>query len=358
VDAPAAKLAGSPRQLGYAMPAEWAPHARTWVAWPHNRRDWPGKFAPIPWVYGEIVRRLAASERVGVVVRDARMRDEARKLLAKAGADLAQVDFLRAPTDRVWTRDTGPTFVRGAAGERAAVAWRFDAWAKYEDWKRDARLNVAIARRAGVPVYEPRRPDGTRFVLEGGAIDVDGEGTLLATEECLLDRVQERNPGVSRKEQEAVLADALGVSRVVWLAKGIVGDDTHGHVDDLARFVAPGRVLLCREDDASDPNHAICAENRERLAGARDAAGRRLEVIDLPLPHPLCFDGQRLPASYANFYVANTCVLVPTFNDPRDREALGLLAECFPGREVVGIHAVDLVWGFGTLHCLTQQEPG
>ncbi len=352
-----AKLARSPRSLGYAMPAEWALHARTWIAWPHNRSDWPGKFAPIPWVYAEIVRNLAASERVGIAVRDAAMQQAATRVLAKANADMQQLDFLRIATDRVWTRDTGPTFVRKANGERAAVCWRFNAWAKYADWKRDAKLNAAIAKRAGVPAYEPLRPDGSRFVLEGGAIDVDGEGTLLATEECLLDRVQERNPGLTRVQQERVLADALGVAQVVWLAKGIVGDDTHGHVDDLARFVAPGRVVLCREDDSSDPNYAICAENRERLASARDAAGRRIEVVDLPMPRPLVFAGQRLPASYANFFIANSAVLVPTFNDPHDRIALGVLAECFPGREVVGIHAVDLVWGLGTLHCLTQQEP-
>ena len=199
--------------------------------------------------------------------------------------------------------------------------------------------------------------DGRPVVLEGGAIDVDGEGTLLATEECLLDSVQARNPELSRAQTEAVLQRELGAERVIWLGKGIVGDDTHGHIDDLARFVAPGRVLLCSERDSGDENYALLQENRERLEAARDAQGRKLEVIALPMPSPLGFEGRRLPASYANFYLANDVVLMPTFNDAKDRVALGLLGELFPSREVIGIHAVDLVWGLGTLHCMTQQEP-
>ncbi|MCC6747466.1 MAG: agmatine deiminase family protein [Deltaproteobacteria bacterium] len=340
------------------MPAEWAPHRRTWLAWPHNAADWPGKFAPLPWVYGEMVRHLARGERVGILVGDAALKQAATRVLDRVGADLSQVDFLEVRTDRSWVRDTGPSFVRRASGEVAAVCWAFNAWAKYNNCKLDAQVGAAIAGAAGAAVFEPRRPDGARFVLEGGAIDVDGEGTLLCTEECLLDRVQGRNPGVAREAQEAVLREALGVERVLWLEKGIVGDDTHGHIDDLARFVAPGRVLLCREDAPADPNHAVCVENRARLCEARDARGRRLEVIDLPMPRPLVFRGQRLPASYANFYVGNRVVLVPTFNDPNDRLALNLLAELFPSREVVGIHCVDLVWGLGTIHCATQQEPG
>jgi agmatine deiminase len=353
-----AKAAPSPHAQGFAMPAEWAPHARTWIAWPHNTSDWPGKFAPIPWVFGEVVRALARSERVGVIVRDAAMQKAAKRVLERAHADASQVDFLRLPTDRVWTRDTGPIFVRHADGRRAAVCWAFNAWAKYKDWKRDVKVNAAIARAAGVPTFEPARPAGGRFVLEGGAIDVDGEGTLLATEECLLDRVQERNPGVDRAAQERVLEGALGATRVLWLGKGIVGDDTHGHVDDLARFTRPGRVLLCATDDPDDAdNAAICRDNRDRLRDARDARGRRIDVIDLPMPRPLWFDGRRVPASYANFYVGNRVVIVPTFNDPNDRVALSVIAAEFPGREAVGIHAVDLVWGLGTLHCMTQQEP-
>jgi agmatine deiminase len=334
---------------GWAMPAEWAPHRRTWIAWPHHRDDWPGKFAAIPWVYAEIVRHLSVGERVGILVEPA---SNAREVLRRAGVGLGRVDFVRCRTDRSWVRDSGPTFVRRRSGARAAVCWKFNAWAKYPNWRRDAGVAAAIARAARVPAIRPG------IVMEGGAIDVDGEGTLLATEECLLSRVQARNPGLSRAGIERVFAETLGARRVVWFGRGIAGDDTHGHVDDLARFVAPGKILLCVENNSRDPNYRPLRENRERLQGARDAKGRRLEVIALPMPAPIVFDGVRLPASYANFAVGNEAVLVPTFNDPRDREALGLLAELFPGRRVVGIHAVDLVWGFGTLHCATQQEPG
>lgn len=349
-------LARAPAALGYAMPAEWAPHVATWLAWPHNRSDWPGKLGPIPWVFAEVVRHLCRRERVRIFVQDAAHEAGARRVLGRVGADLAAVDWLRVPTDRVWTRDSGAILVRDRAGRRAATLWRFNAWAKYDDFRRDVRVGERMARFAGVPSWRAE-VGGRAVVLEGGAIDADGEGTLLATEECLLSDVQARNPGLGREGTEAVLADGLGVHKVIWLDRGIVGDDTHGHVDDVCRFVAPGRVVLCDERDAKDENHAILAENRERLAGARDAAGRRIEVVALPMPRPLVFAGRRLPASYANFYVANGLVLVPTFNDPADRVALGILAELFPGREVVGIHAVDLVWGLGTLHCMTREEP-
>ena len=332
------------------MPAEWAPHRATWLAWPHNKSDWPGKFAPIPWVYGEIIRTLAPREEVALVVNGPRERAEATRILRRVGAPLERVSMHRLATDRGWLRDSGPLFVRAGKG-LAATCWRFNAWAKYDDWKKDAKLAQAIARIRKVPAVSKD------IVLEGGAIDVDGEGTLLATEECLLSDVQARNPGLSRQDVERILAEGLGATRVIWLGRGIAGDDTHGHIDDLARFVAPGRVVLCQEPRPADENHAALAENRERLEGARDASGRRLEVIPLPMPAPLVLDGRRLPASYANFYIANDVVIVPTFNDPADRVALGTLAECFPDREVVGIHCVDLVWGLGTLHCMTQQEP-
>ncbi len=357
---PAPPLAQPPAELGYAMPAEWAPHAATWIAWPHNQTDWPGKFAPIQWVYGELVRRLAGRERVRILVPDPAHEGRATRILRKVGVDLTAVDFLRVPTNRSWTRDTGAIFVRHPDGPVAATIWRFNAWAKYPDYKLDAAVAGKMAAARRLPTWTPRariEGDDKPVVLEGGAIDVDGEGTLLATEECLLSDVQARNPGLGRAPLEATLAAVLGARKVVWLPHGIVGDDTHGHIDDVCRFVAPGRVLLCRETDPRDPNHRLLAECAERLQGARDAAGRRLDVIPLPMPSPLTFEGRRVPASYANFYVANGVVLCPTFNDAKDRLALGLLADLFPGREVIGIHAVDLVWGLGTLHCMTQQEP-
>jgi agmatine deiminase len=353
-------LPKAPAELGFAMPAEWAPHAATWIAWPHNATDWPGKFPPIQWVYGELVRHLAGRERVRILVPDAAREAAARRVLRKVGADLSHVDWYRIPTNRSWTRDTGAIFVRHPDGRVAATTWRFNAWAKYPDYARDATVATKMAAACRVPTWTPTVPGGKKpapVVLEGGAIDVDGEGTLLATEECLLSDVQERNPGLGREALEAALGAALGTRKVVWIPHGIVGDDTHGHIDDVCRFVAPGRVLLCQENDARDENHRLLAECAERLQGARDAAGRRLDVIPLPMPAPLSFEGRRIPASYANFYIANGVVLCPTFNDPKDRVALGLLAELFPGRQVIGLHAVDLVWGLGTLHCMTQQQP-
>jgi agmatine deiminase len=355
-----ARAAGqTPAELGFRMPAEWEPHAATWLAWPHNARDWPGKFGAIPWAFAEIIRAIARSERVRLIVTDAAHEAAARRALAKAGAALEQLEFFRAATDRGWTRDMCPIFLvreTGRVRELGATSWRFNGWAKYPNWKRDDAAKDRILAKLGLRTWQPEA-GGRRVVLEGGAVDVDGEGTLLATEECLLSDVQARNPGLGRKGTERALCDSLGVTQVIWLGDGIAGDDTHGHVDDLARFVRPGVMVLAAESDARDANYHALAENRERLEGACDAKGRTLEVVPLPMPAPLFFDGTRLPASYLNFYVTNESVLVPTFNDPRDREALGLLGELFPGRVVVGIHAVDLVWGFGTIHCLTQQEP-
>jgi agmatine deiminase len=344
------------------MPAEWEPHEATWLAWPRRLSDWPGKFAPIPWVYGEIVRHIAPGETVRVIVTSARHEARARKVLALAGADLSRVEFFRFPLDRGWTRDFGPIFVKkdGAGTSRAELAiarFRFNAWAKYPDYSKDDRVAERASRALGLPL-RPVLHEGVPVVLEGGSIEVNGRGTLITTEECLLDpAVQVRNPGLACDDLEAVLRDALGVTNVVWLGNGIAGDDTHGHVDDLCRFVGPGRVVLCRETDVADANYRPLDECRERLQDTRLEDGSPLEVVPLPMPRPLFFKGQRLPASYANFYIANAAVLVPTFNDPADRQALGTLAELFPDRPVVGIHAVDLVWGLGTLHCLTQQQP-
>ncbi len=338
------------------MPAEWERHEATWLGWPHTLTDWPGRIAPIPWVYGEIVRKLDPGERVRILVPEARTEARARAVLKKVGADIGRVDFFRWPSDRGWTRDKGPIFVRRGR-ERAVAGFRFNAWAKYPDWKKDAQTSRRAAKALGLPL-RPVEHRGREVVLEGGAIDVNGRGSLLTTEECLLDpAVQVRNPGFTRADYEAVLRDALGATNVVWLGRGIAGDDTHGHVDDLARFVGARTIVLCREKDPRDPNYAALEENRERLEGARLEDGSRPQVVFLPMPLPLVFNGQRLPASYANFYLANAAVIVPTFNDPADREALGILSELVTDRPVVGVHAVDLVWGLGTLHCLTQQQP-
>ncbi|MDP2658350.1 MAG: agmatine deiminase family protein [Candidatus Deferrimicrobium sp.] len=355
---PAVGKTGGKRR-GFRMPAEWEPHEATWIGWPHNRSDWPGKFAAIQWVYGEIVRKIAAGESVRILVESKAHEVKVLRLLSRVGADLSRVAFFRFPTDRGWTRDFGPIFVRRDRPKRemAVAGFGFNAWARYPNWRKDAGVPARAAKALGVP-FLPVRHGGKGVVLEGGAIEVNGRGTLIATEECLLDPVtQVRNPGMTRKGMEEVFRAFLGVTNVIWLGKGIAGDDTHGHVDDLCRFAGSRTVVLCRERDPKDENHRLLEENRERLASARLEDGSRPEVVPLPMPAPLRFDGIRVPASYANFYVCNAAVLVPTFNDPNDRIALGILSELFRDRPVVGIHAVDLVWGFGTLHCLTQQQP-
>ena len=339
------------------MPAEWEPHEATWIAWPHRRDDWPGKFAAIPWVYAEIVRHLHQSEPVRILVNNARAEERAREALSRLKLDWQNVQFFHIRTDRAWARDYGPLFITSAGGGLAVTDWQFNAWAKYPDWQRDDAVPGHISRMLGLRSWQPQLGE-RRVVLEGGSIDVNGRGLLLTTEECLLSSVQERNPGLGRNFIEQVFGDYLGVRKVLWLGRGIAGDDTHGHVDDLARFVNPRTVVAVAEEKPDDANHEPLRENLERLRGMTDLDGKALEVVALPMPEPVIFDGQRLPASYANFYIANDRVLVPTFNDPSDRLALGILADLFPGRTVVGIHSVDLLWGLGTLHCLTQQQPG
>jgi agmatine deiminase len=341
---------------GFRIPAEWEPHDATWLAWPHQASDWPGKMAPIPWVYTEIVRHLHRHERVHILIEDSGMRTEAKRCLTKAGVDLNQVKFHRWQTDRVWTRDSGPTFLLGPNGAKGLVDWRFNAWAKYANWKNDDVIPSRIAKLTGYSVWRPMF-NSRRVVLEGGSIDVNGRGLMLTTEECLLSDIQCRNPGMAREDYERIFAEYLGVKKVLWLNRGIAGDDTHGHVDDLARFVGPRRVVTVVESNPSEENYSPLQENLERLRGMTDLDGSKLELIELPMPSPVVFNRQRLPASYANFYIANGLVLAPTFNDVNDRRALGILADLFPDREVVGIHAVDLVYGLGTLHCMTQQEP-
>lgn len=345
----------------HRFPAEWEPHRATWVAWPHNRRDWPGKLDAVQWCYVDIIRQLSQVEPVAVVVADAASERRLRSRLRRAGVSEARLEFHRFPSDRAWLRDTGGTFVQTTTGRRQAttlIDWRFTGWARYPNWRRDDRLANRIARTRDIPTVEAMRPDtGARLVLEGGAIDGNGRGVALATEQCLLDQVvQTRNPTLDRRALETALDAYLGVQQVIWLGDGIVGDDTHGHVDDVARFVGPDTVVAAVEPDPSDPNHAPLADNLRRLRQAR-VDGVPLKIISLPMPRPVWFDGRRLPASYLNFYIANGLVLVPTFNDPADRTALSRLARVFPNHVVSGIHAVDLVWGLGTLHCLTLQEP-
>jgi agmatine deiminase len=358
---PDASRRSSPRTRAPAslrMPAEWEKHEATWIAWPHHEPDWPGKLDPIPWVYAEIVRVLHRHERVEILCHDERVRESARETLAAHHVDPSAFRLHVVPNDRVWVRDSGPTGTIGADGRVTLVNWRFNAWAKYPNYARDAEVGRAVARITKHPLVEPVRPDtGERVVLEGGAIETNGQGLFLVTEECLLSDVQVRNPGLSREGYEQVFRDWLGVRQTIWLGEGCVGDDTHGHVDDIARFTDPQTIVLAYEaDPADDENHRRSEDNLRRLQLAGGNA-HGFRVVTIPYPRPVMMQGERLPASYANFYIANGVVIVPTFNDRNDRVALNTLAELMPDREVVGVHAVDLVWGFGTLHCLTQQQP-
>jgi agmatine deiminase len=344
---------------GLRMPAEWEAHRATWISWPHHEPDWPGKLGPIPWVYAEIARVLSLHERVEILCHTADVRGDARDALEAHGVRLDRAGLHVVPTDRVWLRDSAPSGVIDPSGRVALANWAFNAWAKYPNWRQDAKVGEAIASITGLPRYEPRRPDnGERLVLEGGGIEVNGQGLLLVTEEWLLSDVQVRNPGLTREGYERAFRDWLGVGRTIWLGEGCVGDDTHGHIDDVARFVAPDTVVLAVEEDPADDNHERSIDNLRRLQSAsRETGIGPLRVVQLPFPRPVVMNGERLPASYANFYVANGVVLVPTFNDASDRLALKILADLMPSHQVIGIHAVDLVWGLGTLHCLTQQEP-
>jgi agmatine deiminase len=346
----------SPSQLGFRMPAEWEPHAATWLGWPHELTDWPGKFAPIPWAFAEIVRYLSQVERVYLLVQDAAAEKRVRVILNKSGANLNAVEFFRVPTDRGWMRDSGPICVKNSKGEVAYNHFVFNGWAKYPNHKKDAAVVTQVNKRLKRKLFLPTHMD-RRVVLEGGSIEVNGLGTLLTTEECLQSKIQERNPGFTRQDYEELFRGSLGITNILWLGNGIAGDDTHGHVDDLTRFVNPTTIVTIVEENRDDPNYPALQDNLTRLRSMKDQDGQPLQVETLPMPAPVYFDGQRLPASYANFYIANKLVIVPTFNDPNDRLALNTLAKLFPGRQVAGIHCRDLVLGLGTLHCMTQQEP-
>jgi agmatine deiminase len=377
------------------MPAEWEPHSATWLAWPHFHADWPGKFEPIPWVYAEIIRNLARHERVELIVNGAVAAREARKVLKLADALSSNIHFHRWPTNRVWLRDSGCIFLapqqpgfarpdsrgrlsphknreghdfsRADAGHKTgralapdghalAIKFRFNAWAKYSNWRQDEKIGSLMAKASHAKEIRPRAM-GAPIVLEGGSIDVNGAGTILTTEECLLSKVQERNPRMARIHYEKAFADYLGAPHTIWLGRGIFGDDTHGHVDDLTRFVSRDTVLTMVEPNSKDVNHAPLRANLRRLQAARDQNGKQLTVVELPMPQPVVFESRRLPASYANFYIANGIVLVPVFNRPNDRIALNTLAQIFRDREIIPIYSGDFIWGLGAMHCMTQQQP-
>jgi agmatine deiminase len=342
----------SPRSQGYAMPAEWTSHRATWLSWPHNLETWPTQLARVQEVWLEMIVALALHEQVHLLVNDSRIENEVTARLKGAGAAMENITLLRIPTVDVWIRDYGPTFVTKDS-EEAPLAfndWRFNGWGgKYEAYERDDSVAKEIAAFLGVPVFT--HP----VILEGGSIDVNGAGLCLTTEQCLLNK--NRNPNMSQSEIEQFLQDALGLDQVIWLGHGIAGDDTDGHVDDIARFVGSNTVVCVRETDACDENYRALEDNYERLVSARDKSGAKLTIVTLPSPAPVRYEETRLPASYANFYIANEVVLAPVFGDVADATALGILQELFPGRKVLGLHCADLVAGLGAIHCVTQQEP-
>ncbi|HMN48940.1 MAG TPA: agmatine deiminase family protein [Ignavibacteriaceae bacterium] len=340
----------------YRLPAEWEYHEATWIGWPFNKEDWPGKFQPIPWVYGEIVRYLSRGEKVRIIVQSKAHQKKAETVLNSVNADMNNIEFYKLETDRNWLRDAGPQFVKNENGDTVIVQFKFNAWAKYDNFKLDAKIPKMISKEFDLDRVKAEHK-GREVVLEGGSIDYNGSGTIITTEECLMDdKVQVRNKGFSKKDYEEVFNKYFGVTNVIWLGKGIAGDDTHGHVDDITRFVNNNTVVTVIEDNPNDENYNNLMENRERLFSAKLEDGTKLNVTELPMPTPVIFKGERLPASYVNFYISNYAVLVPTFNDPKDRIALGILSELFNDKPVIGIHAVDLVWGLGTLHCLTHEQ--
>lgn len=332
------------------MPAEWSAHESTWLSWPHKRESWPGKFEPVEPVVVRLVGALSRHERVRINVLDAAHERHVADLL-DGRAHAENIRFHRIPTDDAWCRDHGAIFLNRAGDSGLhALDFRFNAWGgKYPPWDRDDAVATQMAKALGAPCAS------VDMVLEGGSIDVNGAGALLTTEQCLLH--PNRNPDLSREDIESCLRSLLGVQQVLWLGDGVAGDDTDGHIDDLTRFVAEDTVVTAIEADAGDENYAPLAENRERLAAMRLADGRPLKVLEMPMPRPVVYRGDRLPASYANFYIGNRTVVMPAFGDPADETARAVLAGCFPGREVVAIDCTDLVLGLGTFHCLTQQVP-
>lgn len=355
------QITASPAELGYSMPAEWDKHEATWLGWPHNETDWPDKIDTIRWVYGEMVRKISQGELVRILVQHKAEQKLAASYLKRAGCDLKKVEFVIHPTNRGWTRDSGPIHVKrkGKSGksETAIVHFHFNAWAKYDDWQKDTRVPETAAKLLKKPLFNAQF-NGRNFVIEGGGIEVNGRGTLLTTEECYQHpKIQVRNPGMTKAQYDDCFKKYLGVKNVLWLLNGPVGDDTHGHIDDIARFTDRKTVVLIKETNRKDINYRPLAENWERIQDLRLEDGSKPEVVALPMPSPVYYGEWRLPASYANFYICNACVIVPTFNDVNDRVALGILGELFKDRPVIGIHAVDLVLGFGSLHCLTQQQP-
>lgn len=339
--------------MKYIMPAEWEPHEATWLAWPHNKSHWPGNFRPIPKVFAEITKAIASDENVYICVNDQRAEDGARKVLISSrisSEQMERVRFFHFPTNTSWTRDFGPIFVRDENGELVITDWIFNTWGgKYPPFDQDDIVPQKIAIELNFPFIEPG------IVLEGGSIDVNGKGTLLTTTQCLLNK--NRNPNLDKKQIEEYLEKYLGTSNILWLDEGIIGDDTDGHIDDIARFTDARTIVCAVEENVNDENYSILQKNYEALKQMKDQDGKPFRIATLPMPEPVLYKKQRLPASYINFLITNNSVIVPTFKSKKDEEALEILAKLFPGRRITGVDCTDLIWGLGAIHCSTQQQP-
>ncbi|MCB0666685.1 MAG: agmatine deiminase family protein [Saprospiraceae bacterium] len=339
------------------IPAEFEPQEGILLAFPHEGADWPGKFNAIQWAFVDFIRKITFFEKVFLVVRDKKHKRKVTDKLSRARINLDQIQFIVKDTNRSWMRDSGPIIVYDHAQKRKAIKFGFNGWAKYDNFKKDRKIPDVVAGELEIPLEAAKENDHI-IILEGGAIDYNGQGTLVTTEECLLHpTVQVRNPGFTREKYASVFQKYLGINQVIWLGEGIEGDDTHGHVDDICRFINPHTVVLAEEKDSHDYNHRVLEANREKLENIQLSNGKKLEVVRMPMPHRIDFENMRLPASYVNFLILNDAVLMPTFNDPHDYLALGILKELLPGHQVIGIHALDLIWGLGTLHCLSHEVP-
>ncbi|NVK83570.1 MAG: agmatine deiminase family protein [Cytophagia bacterium] len=338
------------------FPAEWEKQQGILLCFPHNGKDWPGKFGAIQWAFVEFIKKVASVEQVILLVVDENQQAKVNEMLETAHVKMENISYIFHKTNRSWMRDSGPIIVKNG-DSREALNFNFNGWAKYKNYQLDRGVPAKVANFLKTPMT-PVTYKGKPVILEGGAIDVNGKGTLLTSEECLMDqKTQVRNPGFTKADYEAIFKEYLGITNTIWVGDGIVGDDTHGHIDDLCRFVNANTIITVVEDDPNDANYHMLQDNLNRLKAAKLEDGSTPNIVELPMPHRLDFEGLRIPASYANFLIINKCVLVPTFNDSNDRKALNIIADCFPDREVIGISAIDLIWGFGTLHCLSQQIP-
>jgi agmatine deiminase len=338
------------------FPAEWEKQQGVLLCFPHNGNDWPGKYEAIKWAFVEFIKKVATVEEVVLVVATKKLQDNVLGMLETAHVNVKNVSFIIHKTNRSWMRDSGPIVVENENG-REALNFNFNGWAKYKNYLLDKHVPLKVADFLNIPLTQVLY-NGKPVVVEGGAIDSNGKGTLLTSEECLLHpSIQVRNENFTKKDYEAVFKEYLGISNVIWLGDGIEGDDTHGHIDDLCRFVNATTIITVVEENKEDANYKPLQDNLKRLQEAKLENGESPKIVTLPMPKRLDFDGIRIPASYANFLIINKCVLVPTFNDANDRIALNIIADCFPDREIIGISAIDLIWGFGTLHCLSQQIP-